>query len=195
MSKNPFNYGNPVSGKQFIGRWKQVEDVASDLSNSGGHSHALIGGRRFGKSSFLKALEEVLIKQLMQEKPEDPYILPVFISLKSLDEHSSGGVFALMLRTLYDYFHSPLLRRNLGFTLDFDVSQTQLATFKHSNDVACSFDRFSDIIEELLNYFINTYGLLHIVFLLDETEEILDQQWTEKYFRPLTLSGLHGQAT
>ena len=53
---NPFNFGTPVNPQKLIGRWEQIEAVANDLINAGGHSHAVVGGRRFGKSSFLDAL-------------------------------------------------------------------------------------------------------------------------------------------
>ncbi len=182
MKNNPFNYGMPVTGKQFVGRSEQIEEAIDDLTNPGGHSLALIGGRRFGKTSFLEALQATLIEQLQQTQLGESYVFPVLVSLKSLEQHSPGGVFALMLRTFYDYFHSPLLRHDLGITLEFDTHQTQLATFVQSSEQACSFGRFSSIIEELLNIFINTYGPLRPVFLLDEIEKILDENWTEHIF-------------
>jgi hypothetical protein len=185
MVNNPFSYGKPVSGSRFVGRWEQIYNVLDDITNPGGDSHALIGGRRFGKTSFLETLQGVLIKQLAQPQPGESYIFPVLISLKNLRQRSPEGVFALMLHTFYDYFHSLLLRKSFGLTLDFDVSQTQLATFAQGDAQACSLDEFSDIMEDLLNVFINAYDLLQPVFLIDEIEEILEQSWTETLFSQL----------
>lgn len=182
MKNNPFNYGTPVTGKQFVGRSEQIEEAIDDLTNPGGHSLALIGGRRFGKTSFLEALQAMLIEQLQKTQPGESYVFPVLVSLKSLEHHSPGGVFALMLRTFYNYFHSPLLRHTLGLTLEFNTNQTQLAAFIQGNEQLCSLDRFSNTVEELLRLFINTYGPLRPVFLLDEIEKILDEDWTEHIF-------------
>ena len=63
MSGNPFNYGMPVFGEQFVGRWKQIEEMAEDFSNPNGMSHMLVGGRRFGKSSFLETLQRKVAEQ------------------------------------------------------------------------------------------------------------------------------------
>ncbi len=180
--QNPFNFGKPVSPQKFVGRREQIEDVVTDLINPGGHSHAIIGGRRFGKTSFLVALQDMLIKQLEHTEPEEWYVFPVLINLKGLGKRSPEGVFSLMLRTLYDYLHSPLYKRELGIVLDIDVTQTQLSSFAQNDEQECTFDRFSRILEDLLEVFNKDYGLLSFVFLIDETEEIVDQDWTEVLF-------------
>jgi hypothetical protein len=179
---NPFNYGIPASRPHFVGRWEQIKAMAHDLANPQGHSFALIGGRRFGKSSFLEALQDVLIQKLANTQPGQWHVFPVLVSLKSLPQRSSGRVFAHMLRTLYDYCTSPLTRKRLGLTLAFDVTQTQLAAF---HDQTCSLDHFANILEEVIMLFEETYGSLRPVFLLDETEEILEQSWTEEIFSQL----------
>ena len=68
---NPFNFGTPVPPQQMVGRWQLVQTIARDLINPGGHSHIIVGGRRFGKSSFLEALQYSLIEQMRQRKPGD----------------------------------------------------------------------------------------------------------------------------
>jgi hypothetical protein len=182
---NPFNYGMPVSGQHFVGRWEQVKAMAHDLTNPQGHSFALIGGRRFGKSSFLEALQGVLIQKLASTQPGQWYVFPVLVSLKSLQERSSGGVFSLMLRIFYEYCSSPLTRKQLGLTLKLDITQTQLAAFYKQNEQTCSLERFANILEEVIMPFEETYGPLRPVFLLDEAEEILEQSWTEEIFSQL----------
>src|SRR5260221_1500125 len=105
MVNNPFNFGNSVSGERFFGRWEQVEEMAKDLSNPDGLSQMLVGGRRFGKSSFLETLQRRLIKQLTETEPGTWHGFPVLVDLKSLGKStfSPEGVFALMLRVYYDY--------------------------------------------------------------------------------------------
>ena len=144
--------------------------MTDDLSNPDGLSQMLVGGRRFGKSSFLETLQRRLIKQLTDTEPGAWYVFPVLVDLKSLGNptFSPEGVFALMLRIFYDYCTSTLLRRKIGLSLEFEVSQTQLAVFKQSQKTTCTLELFSDIIEDVINAFLIRYGLLRIVFLLDE---------------------------
>lgn len=182
MESNPFIFGKPVTGKHFVGRRLQVQEVATDLTNATGDSLALIGGRRFGKTSFLVALRAILILQLRQAQSPQPFVFPVLVDLKSLEQRSRDGVFALMLHTFYEHFHSPLRRNEIGRTFDFNINQTRLAAFVQSGEESCSFLRFSDIVEEVLLRFRNTYGLLRPVFLIDEIEEIIDEDWAEHLF-------------
>src|SRR5579864_6516874 len=101
---NPFNFGNPVPPHKMVGRWNQVEAIAHDLTNYGGHSRIVIGGRRFGKSSFLEAVQYFLLKQIEQRKEGDWYVFPVLINLQRLIRHSPEGVFGLIVNTLYQCF-------------------------------------------------------------------------------------------
>lgn len=184
MVNNPFNFGNSVSGERFFGRWEQVEEMANDLSNPDGLSQMLVGGRRFGKSSFLETLQRRLIRQLTDTEPGTWHVFPVLVDLKSLGKSafSPEGVFALMLRIFYDYCTSMLLRRKLSLSLEFEMSQTPLAAFKQSQKMTCTLEEFSDIIEDVINAFLIRHGLLRIVFLLDEVDVILDQEWTKNLF-------------
>src|SRR5438093_554275 len=98
---NPFNYGNPVPPNQMVGRRNQVETIERDLVNLGGHSHMVVGGRKFGKSSFLEALKYSLVRQVDQMKPAAWYFIPILINLRSLIKQSPEGVFGLILNRLH----------------------------------------------------------------------------------------------
>src|SRR6185312_1956067 len=185
VRENPFNFGIPVSPQQLVGRWGQIETVARDLTSPGGLSYAIIGGRRFGKTSFLEALQDLLIKQLALTQPEDCHVFPILVGLKSLEQRSLESVFGLILSTLYEHFSSPFLKKALGIHLDIDIAQTQLSSFVQSNERECTYRRFTKILEELIGVFNQTYGLLRLVFLIDDTEEILDQGWTNTLFGQL----------
>ena len=192
MTKNPFNFTRPVSSQKLVGRWEQIQEVANDLMNPGGNSHAVIGGRRFGKTSFLLALQDILIKQLSQKPEEDLtdwYVFPVYIELKNLGKRSPEGVFGLMLYTLYEYLYSSRRKRELGITLAIGVEQTLLYTFaqnfEQNAEEECTFTKFSKIVEELLDS-IETDGSQYcLTFLIDEVEVILEEDWTERIFSQL----------
>jgi hypothetical protein len=179
---NPFNFGNPVPPHKMVGRWNQVEAIAHDLTNYGGHSHIVVGGRRFGKSSFLEALQYFLLKQIDQRKEADWCVFPVLINLQRLIKHSPEGVFGLIVNTLYQSFDPLRSNKLLGVQFDLNLQHTRLHTFVQEKQKECTLDEFSGILDEFLDLFGNSYGLLRLVFLLDEIETGLDKAWTEIFF-------------
>lgn len=182
---NPFNFGTPVSPKKFVGRWDQVEKISDDLLNVDGHSHAIIGGRRSGKSSFLEALQYVLLERLKQSKPGGWYVLPLFINLKKFTKDSLEAVFGLILNTLFDFFNLKHIKRRLGVNLNLELVGTKLDSFKSKKRRKCSLSEFSDIFDEFLERFANSCGTLRLVLLLDEIEEVIGKDWTEDLFSQL----------
>ncbi|MCL5996108.1 MAG: hypothetical protein M1546_08630 [Chloroflexi bacterium] len=69
MATNPFHFNRPTDPADFLGRTDEMRVIVDDLCNARGDSHAIIGGRRFGKSSFLEVLYDELIKRLQQVEP------------------------------------------------------------------------------------------------------------------------------
>ena len=55
MQNNPFIYGNPVYGKQFLGRRKVLRRIVGRILHEG-QSTAVVGDPHIGKSSFLHFL-------------------------------------------------------------------------------------------------------------------------------------------
>jgi hypothetical protein len=186
-SAQPFDYQHPVSGDHFVGyeRNQQMNEIAARLSGPGGDSYVLIGGRHFGKSSFLVSLQKKLLHQCAGTQPGEWYPLPVLIDLKELQHASPEGVFALQLQALYNYFASPLLRKSLGLSLVFDVRQTHLAAFKQSTASVCTREQFADILEDLILTFSNDYGSLSPIFLMDEASTLLRYDWHKTFFDQL----------
>ncbi|MBV9712964.1 MAG: hypothetical protein JO011_18845, partial [Ktedonobacteraceae bacterium] len=182
---NPFNFGNPVPPDQMVGRWDQVETITHDLINPGGHSHIVIGGRRFGKSTFLASVQYALFKQMEQKKREDWYVFPVLINLQSLIKDSPEGIFGLIVKTLYIYFDPLHANKTSGTHFDLALEQTRLNLFVQSKQKECALDEFSELLDEFLDLFSASYGFLRLIFLLDEIEVALDKDWTEIFFSQL----------
>ena len=182
---NPYNFGNPVPPELMVGRWDQVEAITHDLINQAGHSHIVIGGRRFGKSSFLGSLQHRLLKFVEQEKERGWYIFPVLVDMRSLLKDSIEGVFGLLIKTLYHYFDPLNCNKILGVHFDLPLEQTKLYSFIQGKRNECALDEFSEILEEFLDLFGNFYGFPRLVFLLDEIEVALDRSWTERFFSQL----------
>lgn len=182
---NPFNFGNPVPPDQMMGRWDQVEAIAHDLINPGGHSHIVIGGRRFGKSSFLESLRHFLLKQMELEESRAWLVFPILINLQSLTRDSVEGMFGLILKTLYNHFDPLHIHKAFKAQFDLALEKTQLNSFVRRKRRECAVDEFSEILVEFLDLFSNSYGFLRLVFLLDEIEVALDKVWTEIFFSQL----------
>ena len=182
---NPFNFGNPVSPSQMVGRWDQVELIAHDLINPGGHSHIVIGGRRFGKSSFLESLQDFLLNQIDPKQRGGWYVFPVLINLQRLIRHSPEGVFGLIISTLYRFFDPQHANKTSGNPIDLNLEQTQLYFFVQSKQKECPLDEFSEILDEFVDIFSDSKGFLRLIFLLDEIEVGLDKDWTDIFFSQL----------
>jgi len=182
---NPFNYGNPVSPDRLVGRWEQIEDVARDLRNLGGHSHMIIGGRRFGKSSFLEALKYHLVKQIDLARPEEWYFIPVLVDLQGLANKSIEGIFSLLLHELHMHFNPQYDMRKLGIHFEVDLEKTKLQYYIQNRQKECSLDEFSQITDDFLRVFSNSSRNLRLLFLIDEIEVSLNKDWTETFFDQL----------
>lgn len=84
---NPFHYGSPVSGAQFVGRAKEVRALESRIRN---HINVvLVSPRRYGKSSLLARAEEDL-------RSHKPAIIHVDL-LRCKDLSSLAGVMVSQL--------------------------------------------------------------------------------------------------
>jgi len=169
----------------MVGRWDQVKAIAHDLINPSGHSHIIIGGRRFGKSSFLGSLEHFLLKQMEPEEPGAWYVIPILVNLHSLSRDSEEGVFGLIVKTLYNHFDPLHANRAFGAHFHLTLEKTLLYSFVQSKQRGCDLDEFSEILVEFLDLFSNSYGFLRLIFLLDEIEVALERDWTEIFFSQL----------
>ncbi len=60
-SMNPFHYGSPVEGDQFVGREREINALVSRMRNH--VSVVLLSPRRYGKTSVLLRAESILVKK------------------------------------------------------------------------------------------------------------------------------------
>src|SRR6266496_2641356 len=99
--ENPFHFNRPTHPENFLGRQAIVEQIVNDLYDWEGESYGIVGGRRFGKSSMLLALENNLIKRLGQMEINNLRVLPVYIPLKAISVSNSPSVLGFILHQLY----------------------------------------------------------------------------------------------
>jgi len=176
--ENPFYYNLPTRGEDFVGRWPLVHEIVTDLCQPRPDSWAVIGGRRFGKSSALKAVESRLAARLAGCVRGDRHIVPLVVDLKRCGTENEHSVYAGILRALYR-----ALRRSHGLALD--LSDTPLQTVADGHKEALSFYQFEDVLDDLATHVEEKLGPLRLVFLLDEVETVTRFSWSETLFNQL----------
>jgi len=160
--------------------------VVNDLINPGGHSYAIIGGRRFGKSSFLEATQYLLANHLTQISEDAWCVFPILVNLKRLPViFNEAGVFGFILNRLHRVFTSQRDQRKLDIDYLLDLGGTALRAFVQDRRSERTLDEFSDIVEEIIDLFEGVYGFLRLVLLIDEIETVMDQDWSDALFSHL----------
>jgi hypothetical protein len=89
---NPFNCTSP--GNLFTGYEELIEEMLRGFRN--GHSFALLGGRRCGKTSFLKQIQSTLKTQGLS--PLTP--LPVYLDMQGIGNITPATLFENMYRLI-----------------------------------------------------------------------------------------------
>jgi hypothetical protein len=187
---NPFNFNNPTPPAKFLGRWDLVDEIAKDLCAAQGNSHAIIAGRRCGKTSLLHALQDKLLKHLAETGSGEWHILPVLLDVMSLENKSPfhvyrGLVRELCLLTTEDKyaFAGPIFPLNLDAAL--------IDRCYGANAPPSRLSEFKKILGHIVGEARGQYGPLRFVFLFDEVEAISEKDWANELFgnlRSLTTS-------
>jgi hypothetical protein len=178
MPSNPFHFTKPVRPENFLGRNAVVNKITDDLCDLYGDSYGIVGGRRFGKSSLLKALEHELITRL-EETERDLQVLPIFVSLKAIEPDSSSGVLGFLLHMIKKATSGvkkpmPLSK---GPLLELDIPEYTEATPPSAN-----LQELETAIETIVQVAYPKIGILRIVLLIDEIDCVLDFPWTGNLF-------------
>ncbi|MDY7075918.1 MAG: hypothetical protein SXV54_03240 [Chloroflexota bacterium] len=176
--ENPFYYNLPTRPEDFIGRWPLVDEIVADLCRPRPDSWAVIGGRRFGKSSVLKVMESRLSARLAGCGQGDRHIIPLVVDLKRCGTESERSVYACIVRELHR-----ALCRNCGLVLD--LSKTLLHTIADNHEEALSFYQFEDALDDLATHVEEQLGPLRLSLLLDEVEAATRFPWSETLFNQL----------
>ncbi|MEM7130872.1 MAG: CHAT domain-containing protein [Chloroflexota bacterium] len=99
MPNNPFEYLLPVEPSAFVGRIELANRVIGDLISARGSSYALVGGRRCGKSSFLRYVAHGLLAD--HAASSGHWLgLPLFFDFKEAGFESVDGFLAHLLNEI-----------------------------------------------------------------------------------------------
>lgn len=179
MNSNPFNYHLPVTPKNFVGRWAEVNLITRSLSNLNGESFVVIAGRRCGKSSFLEAVADQLVRE--KEYPGSFRTLPVIFDLKCQEFKSSNQIFSRLLHSVQSKVDINEEWRFAGTWNKF--VDLEAAWFKNLLEKS-SLELFE--FERALHYILLTLDQTYsdgtptrVVLLVDEMDEALGHNWTE----------------
>jgi len=176
--ENPFYYNLPTHPEDFVGRWPLVNIVVADLCQPRPDSWALIGGRRFGKSSVLKAIEARLASRLNHCEERDWLIFPLLVDLKRCKPDSEQHIYACILHYLYRALRRSRACKAHLLSTDLHATATE--------DCDClSFFQFEDTLEDLVRQMDSHQGPFRLALLLDEVESMTHFDWSETLFNQL----------
>jgi len=173
MVENPFYYNQPVEPSDFVGRWSLVNDILNDLIRVRADSWAIIGGRRFGKSSVLKILEHGLQSRLQKLLPQERSVFPVLVDLKGSEIENEQKVYARILQLLY----RALLRH--------PPAASALREHNPGRELSVSYYEFEEKLDFLQTELKKELGAVRLILLLDEVESIIKYPWSETLLNQL----------
>jgi AAA-like domain/CHAT domain len=171
---NPYSIDQPAEAL-FYGRQDQVDRFVANLTAPTAGSFALIGGRRFGKTSLLHAVERQLWATILCP-PDDTYcVIPVYLNLLSDEITDWGDFFLLVVDSLRDQIaeHCPNIIPD-----NWNISSP-------ADSVRPTHRVFADKLLKLCQSSARRNKPVRVVLLLDETEEILDKPWRTNLFNRL----------
>lgn len=177
-TENPFYYNPPVRPSDFVGRWDQVDTIVRLLIASRPASCAIIGSKRFGKSSALRAIEYRLLTRWEKLKPGERHVLPCVIDFKRCKNENEETVYASILRALY----GELARKKEPV---IPLTDTDLYTLAKDKPKAVSFDDFEETLGNLCLNIEDCIGPFRLILLLDEGEFVITYPWSETLFSNL----------
>jgi hypothetical protein len=178
LQENPFYYNLPTRPEDFVGRWPLANKVIDDLCRPRPDSWAVIGGRRFGKSSVLKVIEAQLNDRLVECGEGDRRVFPFLVDLKRCNPDSEQHIYACILHYLYRTLKRSRVWRE-------ELMSTDLHKIVKEGRSSLTFFQFEDALEDLIQRVDSHQGPLRLVLLLDEVESMTDFDWSDTLFNQL----------
>lgn len=97
---NPYSW-NMVNPNLFFGREKLLDEMLSDLPGTPRNSFGIAGGRRMGKSTLLRRVEQELRAGIEQWKASGLLVLPIYIDGLTFPPKITGDIlWSILLREL-----------------------------------------------------------------------------------------------
>lgn len=171
---NPYSIDQPAEAL-FYGRQEQVDKLVANLTTPTAGSFALIGGRRFGKTSLLRAIERQLWAAFVCPTDEAYRVIPVYINLLGDEIESWSDFFPLVIDILADQIAEHCS----------DIVDDSWITVLPANSGRPVHRIFAKMLIKLCQSAARSGNPVRVLLLLDETEEILDKAWRTELFNKL----------
>jgi hypothetical protein len=168
-TSNPYD-PHRVDISLFYGRNQLLSDLKSDVT--AGRSCAVVGGRRIGKSTVLRKLEQILTQALTTNLHDGLMIIPIYLDLLSIPiAESSRPIYAAILSSMFACLTGlRLLNPRYG------ADMTRLAQFPGEESRV-----FKEILVGWLEILPPTC-LVRFAVLFDEVEPIARSSWGNGFF-------------
>lgn len=165
LEKNPYIWYR-VNPDLFVGRDVVLESTRRNLL--AGRSIALIGGRKIGKTTFLRKLISVLDAQLVSGDS----VLPAYVdSLAVPSPFTQVGLYCAVILEIDRALRS----------LNLDVSLSELCSNGSGSLEHVGFDSFKQGLKRLLEH-LSARGQWQIILLFDEVGPIATSEWGGGFF-------------
>lgn len=156
---NPYKW-NQVHLDLFYGREPILRDIMSGMLN--GHSFALMGGRRMGKTTLLRKIESEIQSHHISLLNGGLMVIPIYVDVLSFADLSSPDTISQrILKTISEFLDRdtpPESNSNTPYTFSNPLANT-LSSF-----LTCSPDH-----------------RIQIMFLFDEMNPIINSSWGSTY--------------
>jgi len=170
LNHNPYDYDNPVvRPDMFFGREEQLTRVIKGLTASVPKSFAVFGGRRFGKTSMLHAIENRLGILNRSKEAEPTQFVPIYLDMHRETIADRSEFIARVLRA----FAEQAMILNTGLvTLDKDYVHSLLRQPEFGREPVVAFESGFTYIRNALH----KCGFeARVILLVDESERLLNQ--------------------
>ena len=167
QQQNPFDPWR-VHTDLVYGRESVISGAVDDIRH--GRSAAIIGGRRIGKTTVLRKIEEI-IRNENQHQEAAIIVIPIYLDLLSLDlSEGSGRIY----RTILTQIHNECM--SLGWLKASDANQLLLLDALKGEE--------SRVFEDILTAWVKTATPAHLRFVLlfDEIEPVAVSDWGNGFF-------------
>jgi len=165
---NPYRW-HEINLSLFYGRQSLVEEMLDGFRK--GHSYAVVGGRRMGKTTLLRKLEAEMQVQLGNRLDAGIIMLPVYVDVLNFAQ-------PLTARSIFSFIAAEVEAslRKLGLLPRSSVFSRAVFDAYPSEENRAFKSALCNFIES------TTRGELQIVVLIDEIELIVNSEWGQGFF-------------